>query len=70
MSVGAREGSIARQLELEFRRLMPDASMFAFPVFYATNMRALIGSMGPRYPRTRQAQEMALLGVLRGKEKP
>lgn len=70
MSAGARSGTVLAAIEREFHRLMPDGNHFAFPIFYAANMRALAGSMGPRFPRNRQAREMALLGVLRGKESP
>lgn len=65
-----REGTVLADIEAEFRRLVPSGGHFSFVLFVASNMRALAGSMGPRFPRNRRAQEMALLGVLRGKAKP
>lgn len=64
-----RQGTVLADIQAEFERLAAGSGHFEFVLFVASNLRALAGSMGPRFPRTREAQEMALLGVLRGKEK-
>lgn len=69
MSVGAREGSMAKLIELEFRRIRPGASMFEFPAFYAASMRAMRMQLGPRFPRRKVLQEIALVKLVRSIEK-
>lgn len=69
MSVGAREDSMAKLIELEFKRIRPGANMFEFPAFYAASMRAMRMQLGLRFPRKKGLQELELAKLLRSIEK-
>lgn len=64
MSAGARHGTTLMLIEREFVRIT-GKNLFAFPAWYAEQMRALRASMDWRYPICKEEQERALLEIVR-----
>lgn len=67
MSAGARPGTVLTEIEAEFHRIT-GMGLFAFPLWYAQQMRALHASIESGYgtwPDTRAEQERELLSVLK-----
>lgn len=64
MSAGARPDTTLILIEEQFHRIT-GAGLFAFPGWYARQLRALRASMDWRFPATKAEQEKALLEVLK-----
>ncbi len=64
MSAGARPDTTLVLIEAEFHRIT-GLPLFHFPAWYAEQHRALRASTDWRWPVTKDAQEKALLDVLK-----